>query len=29
MIRLAGFWIGDDLRTRYLRGLRELDEQTG
>lgn len=25
MIRLAGFWIGDDLRTRYLRALNELD----
>jgi predicted nucleic acid-binding protein len=25
MIRLAGFWIGDDLRNRYLRGLNELD----
>jgi predicted nucleic acid-binding protein len=25
MIRIAGFSIGDDLRTRYLRGLNELD----
>jgi predicted nucleic acid-binding protein len=25
MIRVAGFWIGDDLRTRYLRRLNELD----
>jgi predicted nucleic acid-binding protein len=25
MIRVAGFWIGDDLRVRYLRGLNELD----
>ena len=25
MIRVAGFWIGDDLRTRYLRGLNELE----
>jgi hypothetical protein len=25
MIRVAGFWIGDDLRVRYLRGLDELD----
>jgi predicted nucleic acid-binding protein len=25
MIRLAGFWIGDDLRTRYLQGLNEGD----
>lgn len=25
MIRVAGFWIGDDLRTRYLEGLNELD----
>jgi len=25
MIRVAGFWIGEDLRTRYLRGLNELD----
>lgn len=25
MIRVAGFWIGDDLRTRYLLGLNELD----
>jgi len=25
MIRVAGFWIGDDLRTRYLRALNELD----
>ncbi len=24
MIRVAGFWIGDDLKTRYLRGLSEL-----
>ena len=24
MIRLAGFWIGDDLRVRYLRGLNEI-----
>ncbi len=24
MIRVAGFWIGDDLKTRYLRGLGEL-----
>jgi uncharacterized protein len=25
MIRVAGFWIGDDLRSRYLRGLNETD----
>ena len=25
MIRVAGFWIGDDLRSRYLRGLNEID----
>ena len=25
MIHVAGFWIGDDLRTRYLQGLNELD----
>jgi predicted nucleic acid-binding protein len=25
MIRVAGFWIGDDLRARYLQGLDELD----
>ncbi len=25
MINVAGFWIGDDLRTRYLQGLNELD----
>jgi predicted nucleic acid-binding protein len=25
MIRVAGFWIGDDLRSHYLRGLNELD----
>ncbi|MDQ2949927.1 MAG: DUF3368 domain-containing protein [Acidobacteriota bacterium] len=25
MIRVAGFWIGDDLRSRYLRGLNEPD----
>ena len=25
MISLAGFWIGNDLRTRYLRNLKELD----
>ncbi len=25
MIRVAGFWIGDDLRSRYLRGLNEMD----
>ena len=25
MTRVAGFWIGDDLRSRYLRGLNELD----
>ena len=25
MILVAGFWIGDDLRSRYLRGLNELD----
>ena len=25
MIRVAGFWIGSDLRTRYLRGLNEID----
>jgi predicted nucleic acid-binding protein len=25
MIRFAGFWIGDDLRARYLRELNELD----
>jgi predicted nucleic acid-binding protein len=25
MIRIAGFWIGDDLRTRYLQGLKETD----
>jgi len=25
MIRIAGFWIGDDLRTRYLRNLNETD----
>ena len=25
MIRVAGFWIGDDLRTGYLRGLNELE----
>ena len=25
MLRLAGFWIGDDLRTHYLQGLNELD----
>jgi predicted nucleic acid-binding protein len=25
MIRVAGFWIGDDLRVRYLRELNELD----
>jgi predicted nucleic acid-binding protein len=24
MIRIAGFWIGEDLRTRYLRGLGEM-----
>ena len=24
MIRVAGFWIGDELRARYLRGLNEL-----
>jgi predicted nucleic acid-binding protein len=24
MIRIAGFWIGDDLRLRYLRGLNEI-----
>jgi predicted nucleic acid-binding protein len=24
MIRLAGFWIGDDLRIRFLQGLNEL-----
>ena len=24
MIRVAGFWIGDDLRVRYLRGLNEI-----
>ena len=24
MIRVAGFWVGDDLKTRYLRGLGEL-----
>ena len=25
MIRVAGFWIGDDLRSRYLQGLNEID----
>ena len=25
MIRIADFWIGDDLRSRYLRGLNETD----
>ena len=25
MINLAGFWIGDDLRSRYLRALNEID----
>ena len=25
MIRIAGFWIGDDLRARFLRALNELD----
>ena len=25
MIRIAGFWIGDDLRSRYLRSLNELN----
>jgi hypothetical protein len=25
MIRVAGFWIGDDLRACFLRGLNELD----
>ena len=25
MARVAGFWIGDELRSRYLRGLNELD----
>ena len=28
MTRVAGFWIGDDLRTRYLQGLNELDSPT-
>src|SRR5207244_9530975 len=26
MIRVAGFWIGDDLRAQYLRGLNETDQ---
>ena len=26
MIRVAGFWIGDDLRSRYLQGLNEIDQ---
>jgi predicted nucleic acid-binding protein len=25
MIRTANFWIGDELRARYLRGLKEID----
>jgi predicted nucleic acid-binding protein len=25
MIRVAGFWIGDELRTRYLRGMNEIE----
>jgi predicted nucleic acid-binding protein len=25
MIRIAGFWIGEDLRTHYLQGLDEFD----
>lgn len=29
LIQLAGFWIGDDLKTRYLHALNELDQQPG
>jgi predicted nucleic acid-binding protein len=25
MVRVAGFWIGDDMRTRYLRVMKELE----